>query len=88
MQTRSGAICSLVEQGTDLEMSTQRITTSVTAKLPAREGEVAFTRAAVTKAPDGRLMVELGDEEGHVVNIAFHKSDLKTLISWRLLMGF
>jgi hypothetical protein len=69
-------------------MSTQRITTSVTAKLPAREGEFAFTRAAVTKAPDGRLMVELGDEEGHVVNIAFHKSDLKSLISWRLLMGF
>jgi hypothetical protein len=69
-------------------MSTRSIATSVRAKLPAREGEFAFTRAAVTKAPDGRLMVELGDEEGHVVNIAVHGSDLRSLISWRLLMGF
>jgi hypothetical protein len=70
----------------DLEMSTHGIT-SAGANLPAREGEFAFTRAAVTKAPDGRLMVELGDEEGHAVNIAFHRSHLKGLISWRLLMG-
>jgi hypothetical protein len=68
-------------------MSTRSIATSVRAKLPAREGEFAFTRAAVTKAQDGRLVVELADEEGHLVNVAFRGSDLKSLISWRLLMG-
>jgi hypothetical protein len=69
-------------------MSTRFISTSVRAKLPAREGAFAFTKAAVTRAPDGKLVVELTDEAGHVVNIAFEAADLKRLISWQLLVGF
>jgi hypothetical protein len=68
-------------------MSTRTIATTVKAKLPEREGEFTFSRAAVTKAPDGRLVVELTDEGGHVVHVAFKGSDLKNLIGWRLLMG-
>jgi hypothetical protein len=68
-------------------MSARSIITTVTAKLPAREGEFTFSRAAVTKAPDGRLVVELTDDGGHVVHLAFSGSDLKSLIGWRLLMG-
>jgi hypothetical protein len=68
-------------------MSARSITTTVTARLPEREGEFTFSRAAVTKAPDGRFVVELTDEGGHVVHVAFKGSDLKSLIGWRLLMG-
>jgi hypothetical protein len=68
-------------------MSARSITTTVTARLPEREGEFTFSRAAVAKAPDGRLVVELTDDGGHVVHVAFKGSDLKSLIGWRLLMG-
>ena len=68
-------------------MSTRAIATTVKAKLPKREGEFTFSRAAVTRAPDGRFVVELTDEGGHVVHVAFNGSDLKRLIGWRLLMG-
>jgi hypothetical protein len=53
----------------------------------SREGEFTFSRATVTKAPDGRFVVELTDEEGHVVHVAFKGSDLKSLIGWQVLMG-
>jgi hypothetical protein len=68
-------------------MSTRSIATTVKAKLPEREGEFTFSRATVTKAPDGRFVVELTDEEGHVVHVAFKGSDLKSLIGWQVLMG-
>jgi hypothetical protein len=68
-------------------MSARAIPTTVKAKLPEREGEFTFSRAAVTKAPDGRFVVELTDEGGHAVHVAFKGSDLKSLIGWRLLMG-
>jgi hypothetical protein len=41
----------------------------------------------VIKAPDGRFVVELTDDGGHAVHVAFKGSDLKSLIGWRLLMG-
>ena len=59
-------------------MSTRAIATTVRAKLPKREGEFTFSRAAVLKAPDGRFVVELTDEGGHVVHVAFNGSDLKS----------
>lgn len=68
-------------------MSAKPIATTIRAKLPEREGEFTFSRAAVSKAPDGRYVVELTDEGGHVVHVAFKGSDLKSLIGWRLLMG-
>ena len=68
-------------------MSTRPIATIIKAKLPQREGEFTLSRAAVTKAPDGRFVVELTDEGGHAVHVAFKGSDLKSLIGWRLLMG-
>jgi hypothetical protein len=68
-------------------MSTRAIATPVTAKLPKREGEFTFSRAVVTKAPDGRFVVELTNEGGHIVHVAFKGSDLKSQIGWRLLMG-
>jgi hypothetical protein len=68
-------------------MSTRSIATTVNAMRPARVGEFTFSRATVTKAPDGRFVVELTDEEGHVVHVAFKGSDLKSLIGWRVLMG-
>jgi hypothetical protein len=68
-------------------MSARSITTTVRVRLPEREGEFTFSRAAVTKAPDGRFVVELTDEGDHVVHVAFKGSDLKSLIGWRLLMG-
>jgi hypothetical protein len=71
----------------DDRMSTRSIATTVTAKLPEREGEFTFSKAAVTKAPDGRFVVELTDDGGHVVPVAYKGSDLKSLIGWRLLMG-
>jgi hypothetical protein len=71
----------------DHRMSTRSIATTVRAKLPQREGEFTFSRAGVTKAPDGRFVVELTNEDGHVVHVAFNGSDLKSLIGWRLLMG-
>ena len=68
-------------------MSARAIATTIKAKLPKREGEFTFSRASVAKAPDGRLVVELTDEGGHVVHVAFKGADLKSLIGWRLLMG-
>jgi hypothetical protein len=68
-------------------MSSRPIATTVKARLPKREGEFTFSRAAVIKAPDGRFVVELTDDGGHVVHVAFNGSDLKSLIGWRLLMG-
>jgi hypothetical protein len=68
-------------------MSTKPIATTVKAKLPKREGEFVFSKASVTKAPNGEFVVELGDEAGHVLHVAFKGSDLKGLIGWRLLMG-
>jgi hypothetical protein len=68
-------------------MSTKSIATTVKAKLPKREGEFVFSKASVTKAPNGRLVVELTDDGGHVLHVAFKGSDLKGLIGWRLLMG-
>jgi hypothetical protein len=68
-------------------MSARSITTTVTARLTEREGEFTFSKAAVRKAPDGRFVVELTDEGGHVVHVAFKGSDLKTLIGWRMLIG-
>jgi hypothetical protein len=68
-------------------MSARAIATTVKAKLPEREGEFTFSRASVAKAPDGRLVVELTDEGGHVVHVAFKGADLKSLIGWRLLIG-
>ena len=58
-------------------MSTKAIATTTKAKLPEREGEFTFSRAAVTKAPDGRFVVELTDEWGYAVHFAFNGSDLK-----------
>jgi hypothetical protein len=68
-------------------MSAKATATTTKAKLPEREGEFTFSRAAVSKAPAGRYVVELTDERGHVVHVAFKGSDLKSLIGWRLLMG-
>jgi hypothetical protein len=51
------------------------------------EGQFTFSRAAVSQAPDGELVVELTDEAGHVVRVAFKSADLKGLIGWRLLIG-
>jgi hypothetical protein len=68
-------------------MSAKPVATTIKAKLPAREGEFTFSRAAVSKASDGRYVVELTDEEGHLVRVAFQGSDLKSLIGWRLLIG-
>ena len=39
------------------------------------------------KALNGEFVVELTDEAGHVLHVAFKGSDLKSLIGWRLLMG-
>jgi hypothetical protein len=68
-------------------MSTRAIATTVKARLPKREGEFTFSRAAVIKAPDGRFVVELTDDGGHAVQVAFNGSDLKSLIGWRMLIG-
>jgi hypothetical protein len=68
-------------------MSSTTITTTVTAKLPHREGEFSFSRASIVKVDDGRLVVKLTDDEGHALDINFRGSELKRLISWRLLMG-
>jgi hypothetical protein len=68
-------------------MSARSITTTVRARLPEREGEFTFSRAAVIKGPDGRFVVELTDDGGHIVHVAFKGSDLKSLIGWRLLTG-
>jgi hypothetical protein len=67
-------------------MSTKPVATTVTAKLPDREGEFSFSRAGIVKADDGRFVVELTDDDGHVLLINFRGSELKRLISWRLLM--
>jgi hypothetical protein len=63
-------------------MSTKSIATTVKAKLPKREGEFVFS-----KASNGSFVVELTDDGGHVLHVAFKGSDLKSLIGWRLLMG-
>ena len=68
-------------------MSTKFIATTVKAKLPKREGEFVFSKASVIKAPNGEFVVELTDEAGHVLHVAFKGADLKSLIGWRLLMG-
>jgi hypothetical protein len=68
-------------------MSTQPIATTVTAKLPDREGEFSFSRASIVKADDGRFVVKLADGDGHVLDITFNGSELKRLLSWRLLMS-
>jgi hypothetical protein len=68
-------------------MSTKSIATTVKAKLPKREGEFVFSKASVTKAANGSFVVELTDEGGHTLHVAFKGSDLKSLIGWRLLMG-
>jgi hypothetical protein len=68
-------------------MSTKSIATTVRAKLPKREGEFMFSKASVVKAPNGKFVVELTDDGGHVLRVAFNGSDLKSLIGWRLLMG-
>jgi hypothetical protein len=68
-------------------MGTRAIATTVKARLPKREGEFTFSRAAVIKAPDGRFVVELTDDGGHAVHVTFRGADLKSLIGWRMLMG-
>jgi hypothetical protein len=71
----------------DHRISTRAIATTIWAKLPKREGEFTFSRAGMTEAADGRFVVELTNEDGHVAHVAFNGSDLKSLIGWRLLMG-
>jgi hypothetical protein len=68
-------------------MSTKPIATTVKAKLPKREGEFVFSKASVKKAPNGEFVVELADEAGHALHVAFKGADLKSLIGWRLLVG-
>jgi hypothetical protein len=68
-------------------MSTKSIATTVKAKLPKREGEFVFSKASVTKASNGSFVVELTDDGGHALHVAFKGSDLKSLIGWRLLIG-
>jgi hypothetical protein len=69
-------------------MSTNSIARTVKAKLPKCEGEFVFSKASVINAPNGEFVVELTDEAGHVLHVAFKGSDLKSLIGLRLLMGF
>jgi hypothetical protein len=68
-------------------MPARSIATTVKAKLPKREGEFVFNKASVVKAPNGEFVVELTNDGGHVLHVAFKGSDLKSLIGWRLLMG-
>jgi hypothetical protein len=58
-------------------MRSKPIATTIRAKLPKREGQFTFSRTAVARAWEGKLVVELTEEASHVVRIAFKGSDLK-----------
>jgi hypothetical protein len=58
-------------------MRSKPIATTIRAKLPKREGQFRFSRAAMARAWEGKLVVELTKEASHVLRVAFKGSDLK-----------